>query len=110
MDYIWRMDKFKFVVLTATFDEKQWGKVAGSFDTLQKKFPDSVVFIAAGIWIIDRTKAEVALSRLTEQLHRIHVPFVVAPVSSRPTIAATESELQTARDVGLDFFPMPFAE
>ena len=99
-----------FVLLTATFDDEQWAKVGNTFDAFQEKYSDGVVFIAAGIWLIDRTKAEIALTSLAEQLHRLHVPFVVAPVSSRPTICAGESELQQARDIGLAFYPMPFAE
>ena len=104
------MDKNQFVLLTVTFDDESWNKVKDKFDALQRTYSDGVVFIAAGIWLIDRTKAEIALIKLTEQLHRLRTPFVVAPVSSRPTICAGDSELQQAHAVGLDFYPMPFAE
>ena len=104
------MKNDKFVLLTATFDDDAWAKAKNNFGKFQRTYSDRVVFIAAGIWLIDRTKAETALMSLVEQIHRLRVPFVVAPMSSRPTIGATESELQLARDVGLEFYPMPFSE
>ena len=104
------MDKSKFVLLTATIDDDQWTKIGPSFSKYQKKYPDGIVCIAGGIWIIDRTKAEIALTDLTKHLHRIQVPLVVTTLSSSPTIAAKESELQQVGELGLDFYPMPFAE
>lgn len=104
------MNKPRFVLLTVTLDEDQWSKARGSLDNLQTSYPDGVVCIAPGIWIIDRTKAELALAKLVEQLHRIKAPFVVAPLSSPPTICATESELQQATELGIDFYPMPFVK
>ena len=104
------MDKSKFVLLTATIDADQWQKIGPNFSEYQKKCPDSIVCVAVGIWIINRTKAEIALTDLTKHLHRIQVPLVVTTLSSSPTIAAKESELQQVGELGLDFYPMPFAE
>ncbi len=104
------MDNSKFVLLNAMIDADQWLKIEKNFSKYQKKYPDSMVCVALGIWIIDRTKAEIALTYLTEQLHRLHAPFAVAPLSSPPTIAANEAELAQLSELGLDFFPMPFAE
>ena len=104
------MSEVTFALLTATITEEQWAKLKKNFDDFQTKYPNGVVFIAAGIWVINRVEAELALIQLTEQLHRLKSPFVVAPVSSRPTISAEDSGLQRAREIGLAFYPMPFAK
>lgn len=104
------MSEKNFALLTATINDEQWPKLKHKFKNFQNRYPNGVVFIAAGIWIINRGEAELALIQLTEQLHRLEVPFVVAPVSSPPTISAEENGLQRAHEIGLAFYPMPFAK
>ncbi len=104
------MDGSKFVLLSAAIDADQWPRIGPSFDKYQMKYTDGIILVDFGIWLIDRTIAEVALTYLIEHLHRIGAPFVVAPLSHPLTIAASEDVLQKVVELEIDAYPMPFAK